>query len=415
MKFARFRRFIKKLGPGLITGASDDDPSGIATYTAAGARFGLETLWTALYIYPLVNGIQEMCARVGLVTGKGLAGNLKQHYPRFILYLTLFTVTPSIVVNIGADLQAMGAVANLIFPKVQNWVFSVSFTLVLLVSMVYFSYQRFARILKYMCLSLLLYFIVPFLSKLDYRSILQHTFIPTFRFDLEFIEILVALLGTTISPYLFFWQASMEVEEIEHRKTQVVVDKRIIHNMQDDVGFGMMLTNLTFYFIILTAGTVLFSAGIHSVDTVDQAAQALRPLAGEASYLLFAAGIIGTGLLAIPVLSGALSYIFSETFGWARGFDKTFSEARAFYIIIGASLVVGLLMENFGISPMKALLYTAILNGLSAPVLIAVILHMCNNEKIMGKNTNTRKNNLTGWITLLLMTAAGAALLLMWN
>lgn len=413
MKWGKAKRFLQKLGPGLVTGASDDDPSGIATYTQAGARFGLSTLWTALYFYPLVAGIQEMCARIGLVTGSGLAGNLKKHYPRVWLYMTLFTVTPSIVVNIGADLQAMGAVGHLIVPQVQDWVFSVSFTLLLLVSMVYFSYQAFARILKFMCLTLLLYFIVPFLSEIDFREVLEHTLVPTVSFDRQFIEILVALLGTTISPYLFFWQASMEVEEFEHRKTHVIVDKRIISNMRGDVRFGMMLTNVTFFFIILTAGSVLFPNGIRDVSTVEEAAKALRPLAGEASYLLFAAGIIGTGLLAIPVLSGALSYIFSETFGWAKGFDKKFHEARAFYIIIGASLVVGLFMENFGVSPMKALLYTAILNGITAPVLIAIIMHICNNKAVMGKNTNNRWANLTGAITLILMSAVVLALFLL--
>lgn len=407
----KIREFFNKLGPGLITGASDDDPSGIATYTQAGAKFGLNTLWTALYLYPLVSSIQEMCARVGIVTGKGLAGNLKSNYPKSILYLALMAVTPSIIVNIGADLSAMGAVAHMVCPVIADWAFSVFFTLLLLLCMIYFSYEKFARVLKYLCLILFVYFIIPFLSNQNWLEILYKSLWPQIKLDREYLVIVTALLGTTISPYLFFWQASMEVEEMQHKNTGTIIYKKLIGNMRKDVGLGMVLTNLTFFFIILTAGTVLNNSGITDVESVQQAATALKPLAGNGAYLLFAIGIIGTGLIAIPVLSGALSYMLAETFNWQNGFDKKFHEAKTFYIVTGISLLFGLLIQNFGISPIKALLYTAILNGITAPILIALIIHMCNQKRIMGEHTNGWMSNFKGIITFLVMFLAGIGLL----
>jgi NRAMP (natural resistance-associated macrophage protein)-like metal ion transporter len=409
----KIKQFWKVLGPGLITGASDDDPSGIATYSQAGAAYGLSTLWTALITFPLMASIQEMCARIGMVTSQGLTGTLKKNYSKSVLYLTLLFSFPAIVMNIGADIAGMGAVGNLLFPSIEASYFSIFFTIILLVLIIYLPYQKIASILKYLCIVLMVYFIVPFLYKQDFVLILKSTFIPTIKFDKQFISILVGILGTTISPYLFFWQATMEVEEMKHRKKQLVVNKRLISNMKKDVDFGMLFSNLVMFFIILTTGTVLFNGGIHQIDTVEQAAQALKPLAGNAAYLLFAVGVIGTGLLAIPVLSGSLSYIITETFGWEQGLDKKFHEAKAFYIIIAISLLLGLSMNYIGISPVKALIYSAILYGLTAPVLIAVILHISNNKEVMGKFTNTRRSNLFGWATLLLMTAAAVILIYM--
>ena len=401
----------KKLGPGLVTGASDDDPSGIATYSQAGAAFGLSTLWTAIVAFPLMAAIQQMCARIGLVTSQGLTGTLKKNYPRPVLYLMLLFSFPAIVMNIGADIAGMGAVGNLLFPSVDANYFSVVFTIILLVLIIYLPYQKIASILKYLCIVMLVYFIVPFLYKQDFTEIIKATFIPTIQFNKNFIAILVGILGTTISPYLFFWQASVEVEEMKSKRTHLMVNKKIIHEINQDVDFGMTVSGFVMYFIILTTGTVLFHGGVHQIDTVEQAAMALKPLAGNMAYLLFAIGVIGTGLIAIPVLSGSLSYIFTETFGWEQGLDKKFHEAKAFYIIIAISLILGLSLNYVGISPVKALIYTAILYGLTAPVLIAIILHISNNKKIMGKNVNGRTSNILGFAALIIMSVAALVLM----
>jgi len=406
----RLLRFWKLLGPGLVTGASDDDPSGIATYSQAGAAFGLSTLWTSIIAFPLMASIQQMCAKIGLVTSQGLTGTLKKNYPKPVLYLMLIFSFPAIVMNIGADIAGMGAVGNLLFPSIDATYFSVVFTIILLGLIIYLPYQKIAAALKYMCIVMLVYFIVPFLYKQDLIEILKATFIPTLKFDKNFMAILVGILGTTISPYLFFWQASVEVEEMKHKKKYLIVDKRIIHDMKQDVDFGMSFSGLVMFFIILTTGTVLFKGGIHQIDTVEQAAMALKPLAGNLAYLLFAIGVIGTGLIAIPVLCGSLSYIFAETFGWEQGLDKKFHEAKAFYVIIAISLILGLSLNYIGISPIKALIYTAILYGLTAPVLIAIILHISNNKKIMGENVNGKAANFLGFAALIIMTAAAAVL-----
>lgn len=407
---AKLKRFWKLLGPGLITGASDDDPSGIATYSQAGAAYGLSTLWTGLLAFPLMAAIQQMCAKIGIVTSMGLTGTLKKHYPRPILILMLLFSFPAIVMNIGADIAGMGAVGNLLFPSIDATFFSVFFTMLLLVLIIYLPYLKIAAILKYLCIVLLVYLVVPFLYDQDWVLIVKSTFIPTLEFNKEFVGILVGILGTTISPYLFFWQATMEVEEMKH-KNHLVVNKKIISDMKQDVDFGMTFSGIVMYFIILTTGTVLYNGGIHQIDTVEQAAIALKPLAGNLAYLLFAIGVIGTGLLAIPVLSGSLSYIITETFGWEQGLDKKFHEARAFYVVIAISLVLGLSLNYIGISPIKALIYTAILYGMTAPVLIAIILHICNNKKVMGEYTNSRKANIFGFMALIIMTIAAVALL----
>lgn len=410
-KPSKFRRFWKLLGPGLVTGASDDDPSGIATYSQAGAAYGLSTLWTSIIAFPLMASIQQMCARIGLVTSHGLTGTLKQHYPRPILYLMLLFSFPAIVMNIGANIAGMGAVGNLLFPSIDATFFSVFFTLVLLGLIIYLPYQRIATILKYLCIVMLVYFIVPFLYKQNFTEILSATFIPTIKFDKDFVAILVGILGTTISPYLFFWQASVEVEEMKNKKKHLVVNKKIIHDMKQDVDFGMTFSGLVMYFIILTTGTVLFKGGIHQIDTVEQAATALKPLAGNLAYLLFAIGIIGTGLISIPVLSGSLSYIFTETFGWEQGLDKKFHEAKGFYVIIAISLLLGLSLNYIGISPIQSLIYTAVLYGLTSPVLIAMILHISNNKKIMGQHVNGWLANVMGFTALIIMTAAAGLLI----
>jgi Mn2+/Fe2+ NRAMP family transporter len=283
--------------------------------------------------------------------------------------------------NIGADIAGMGAVGNLLFPAIDATFFSVFFTVLLLGLIIYLPYIKIASILKYLCIVLLVYLIVPFLFEQDWMLIIEHTFIPKIEFNKEFVGILVGILGTTI-----------------------------ISDMQQDVDFGMTFSGLVMYFIILTTGTVLYKAGIHQIDTVEQAALALQPLAGNFAYLLFAVGVIGTGLLAIPVLSGSLSYIITETFGWEQGLDKKFHEAKGFYLVITISLVVGLLLNYIGISPIKALIYTAILYGVSAPILIAIILHICNNKKVMGEYTNSKTANILGFAALIIMSLAAIAL-----
>ncbi|MBC7537641.1 MAG: divalent metal cation transporter [Bacteriovorax sp.] len=403
------KKFWKILGPGLVTGASDDDPSGIATYSQAGAQFGLATLWTALITFPLMASIQENCARIGMVTSQGLTGTLKKNYPKSILYLMVIFSFPAITLNIGADLAGMGAVSNLLFPSIHAIYFSIIFTLILLICMIYFPYQKLAAVLKYLCLILLVYLIIPFLVKQNFLQIIKQTLIPTIHLNKEYLKMLVALLGTTISPYLFFWQATMEVEDM--KKTQLLVNKKLIKEMVLDVDFGMLFSNLVMFFIILTTGTVLFNGGIHQIDTVEQAAKALEPLAGKAAYLLFAIGVIGTGFLAIPVLCGSLSYIISETFGWEEGFDKKFHEAKAFYSVIGISLIIGLLINYIGISPIQALIYSAVLYGVTAPVIIAIILHIANNKNVMGEFTNTKWSNILGISTFLLMAISSITLL----
>ena len=410
---SKILRYWKIIGPGLVTGASDDDPSGIATYSQAGAAFGLSTLWTSIVAFPLMAAIQKMCARIGLVTNQGLTGALKSHYPRPILYIMLIFSFPAIVMNIGADIAGMGAVGNLLFPSIDAMFFSVFFTILLLGLIIYLPYTQIASILKYLCIVILVYFIVPFLYKQDLVEIAKSTFIPTIKFDKDFIAIIVGILGTTISPYLFFWQASVEVEEMKHKKHHVIVNKKIIHEMNQDVDFGMTVSGFVMYFIILTTGTVLYQGGIHQIDTVEQAAMALKPLAGNLAYLLFAIGVIGTGLIAIPVLSGSLSYIFTETFGWEQGLDKKFHQAKGFYTIIALSLLLGLSLNYVGISPMKALIYTAVLYGLTAPVLIAIILHISNNKQIMGENVNDLKANILGFAALIIMTLAAGTLIYM--
>jgi NRAMP (natural resistance-associated macrophage protein)-like metal ion transporter len=408
---ARIKKYWRILGPGLITGASDDDPSGIATYSQAGAGFGFATLWTAIITFPLMAAVQEMCARIGIVTQAGLTGTLKKNYPKSILYLMMLFSFPAITLNIGSDIQGMGAVANLLIPQIPPFAFSIIFTCLLIFCIIRFPYQKFAAVLKWLCISLLLYVLVPFSVHADWVEVMKSTFIPTIHFNKSFFTILVAILGTTISPYLFFWQATMEAEDMSHNHKHIVINKRILDDMKIDIDLGMLFSNLVMFFIIVTTGAVLYKAGIRQIDTVGQAAKALEPLTGELSYLFFAVGVIGTGFLAIPVLAGSLSYIMAETFNWEQGLDKKFHEAKGFYITLIVSLVVGLCLEFLGISPIQALIYTAVLYGLTAPVMIAIVMHICNNKKVMGEYTSKRWSNVLGSITLILMSAAAFALI----
>lgn len=403
---------LKILGPGLITGASDDDPSGIATYSQVGAQFGLSTLWMAWLTFPLMATMQKMCARIGMVTNEGLTKNLKNHYPSRILWFILLLSFPATILNIGADIEGMGAAAHLILPRVPVFAFSIIFTALILFSIVRWNYNKIASVLKWFCCSLLVYLIVPFLSHVNWSDVAVSTLVPHITFSKDYINMMVAILGTTISPYLFFWQATMEVEgQKKKRKNVVIVDKRMLEEMKEDVDFGMLFSNIVMFFIILTCGTVLFPHNIRHIDTVEQAASALRPIAGNFAYALFAIGIIGTGFLAIPVLCGSISYMLAETFNLKTGLDKKFYQAKPFYIIIAISLLLGLVLNFAGITPMQALIYSAILYGITSPIIIVVVMNIGNNKNIMGANTNTRRDNILGWITFGMMTAAALALL----
>jgi Mn2+/Fe2+ NRAMP family transporter len=299
----------------------------------------------------------------------------------------------------------------MIVPQLPVWFFCIAFTAALMFVIIKYPYQKIASILKWLCLALLLYIIVPFMVKQHWGLIAKNTFLPRIHFNKDFFSIIVALLGTTISPYLFFWQATMEAEDIAHNKRKIFVNKEVLDTMKTDVNVGMLLSNVVMFFIILTAGSVLYTSGIRQIDTVDQAAKALEPLTGKLTYLIFAIGVIATGLLAIPVLAGSQSYMLAETLNWEAGLDKKFPQAKAFYISIIISLLVGLSLDFSGISPIKALLYTAIAYGLTAPVLIALILHIGNNKKIMKENSNSKLSNILGFITLGVMTVAAIALI----
>jgi NRAMP (natural resistance-associated macrophage protein)-like metal ion transporter len=395
----------------LITGASDDDPSGIATYSQVGAQFGFSMLWTALITFPLMAVIQEICARIGLVTTNGLTTTLKDHYPKWVLWLMIVFSFPAIILNIGADIASMGAAAHMLFPNIAAFLFSSIFTVLIIVSIIYYPYQKIASILKWFCIVLLIYLIVPFFTKFSWLDVLKSTFIPRIQLNKNHINMLVAILGTTISAYLFFWQATMESEDERSQKSPVIINKKVLTTMRKDVDAGMFFSNLVMFFIILTCGAVLYPNNIRQIDTVEQAAKALQPIAGNMAYWLFAIGIIGTGFLAIPVLSGSLSYMAAETFNWQEGLDKKYFQAKPFYGVIILSTVVGLLINLFGISPIQGLIYSGILYGVTAPVIILIVLHISNNKKIMGTHVNSRWSNFWGGATLLLMSVAAIVLI----
>lgn len=402
--FGRLNRFWKTLGPGLITGASDDDPSAITTFSQAGARFGLSTLWMALLAYPILAAIMEMCARIGIATNKGITGVVKSHYPRPVLYIMVVLSCSAFLLNIGADISVLGEAGNLLFPSIPPVYCSVLFTLLLLLLMLILSYKRLAVVLKLLCLSLAVYFIVPFLSPQHALLILKNSFIPTIKFDKELLMILTGITGAIISPYLFFWQTSTEVEEMENKGNQTKRGRRFFFlAMQKDIFVGAFFAVLIMYFIILTTGSVLHDNHIYRIGALKDAAAALMPLAGRLSYVLFSIGIIGTGFLIIPVLSGSISYILSEAFEWKGGFSKSFKEAKEFHIMIVISMGIGISIQLYGISSVKALLFTTTLYGIIAPLLIGIILHICNSKKIMGNYCNKPISNVIGWTAFVLM------------
>lgn len=403
------------LGPGLTTGASDDDPSGIATYSQAGAQFGYGFLWLSFWTFPLMAVVQEMCARIGLVTGRGLAGNIRVFFNKKVLYVCTLLLFIANTINIGANLGAMAKAAQLLNPQLNFAAVVIGFAVTSLMVQIFTPYVQYAKYLKWMALVLLSYVLSTILADLNWGEVMSNAFIPTLGFNKESLILLCAILGTTISPYLFFWQTSQEVEEqilqgkTTLRQRQLATPPEEVKTMRIDVWSGMFLSNLVMFFIIAACGGILHANGITEITSAAQAAEALRPFAGEATYILFAVGIIGTGLLAIPVLAGASSYALAESFRWKEGLYRNLGQANAFYGIIIISMMVGLAINFIGIDPIKALIYSALLNGLVAPVILFLIVRLSSNHKIMGKWTNKKYVTWIGWFTTIIMTVSGMA------
>lgn len=409
------REYWRTLGPGLTTGAADDDPSGIATYSQTGAQYGFQLLWLAGFTFPLMAVVQEMCARIGLVTGRGLAANIRQYYPKWVLYLSTMLLFAANTLNIGADLGAMAKATQLLLPQVSFSTLVLGFTLVSLALQIFTTYEKYAKYLKWLALVLLSYVFSALTVKLDWMAVWNGAIVPNMVFSKEQIFLVTAILGTTISPYLFFWQTSQEVEEqiLEGRTTlklrQVETTPQEVKNMRLDVWSGMFLSNLVMFFIIAACAGTLYSHGITNITSAEQAAAALRPIAGDQAFLLFALGIIGTGMLAVPILAGSASYALSESFGWKFGLYRKLKEANAFYGVIIISTGIGLGINFLGLDSIKALIYTAVANGLIAPVILVLIVLMSSNEKIMGNWVNNKLTAILGWIITGVMILAGAA------
>lgn len=409
------REYWHTLGPGLTTGAADDDPSGIATYSQAGSQFGYNLLWLAAFTFPLMAVVQEMCARIGLVTGRGLAGNIRIYFPKWVLYLCTGLLFAANSLNIGADLGAMAKATQLLAPKLGFDALLIFFAVVSLTLQIYTSYEKYAKYLKWLALILLSYVLTAFfIPNLDFLKLLLAGVTPSLSLDKNTIFLVCGVLGTTISPYLFFWQTSQEIEEeILEGKTNLklreVTTPGDITSMRVDVWSGMFFSNLVMFFIIATCAATLFAHGITNITSASEAAQALKPLAGDQAYLLFALGIIGTGMLAVPVLAGSAAYGIAESFRWRTGLYRKLRDADAFYGVIIFSMLVGLLIDFLGIDPIKALIYSAIANGLIAPVILILIVLISNNKKVMGEFTNSKLVAGLGWLITIIMILAGGA------
>lgn len=411
---SKTRRYWHILGPGLTTGASDDDPSGIATYSQAGAQYGFGLLWLSVFTFPLMSFVQEMCARIGLVTGRGLAGNIRLHFPRHLLLMCALLLFSANAFNIGADLGAMAKAVQLLHPQLGFTPLVIGFTIACLGMQIFMDYARYARYLKWLALILLAYVASAILAHLDWNNVLRQAFTPTITFEKSQLLLICAILGTTISPYLFFWQTSQEVEEeIQAGKKSVRArtgsNTGQIRLMRIDVWSGMLLSNLVMFFIIAACGAILFPQGITNISSASEAAEALRPFAGNATYFLFAAGIIGTGLLAIPVLAGSSSYALSEAFRWKEGLYRPLRQAHAFYGVIIISMLAGLGMNFIGLDPIKALIYSAVANGIVAPIILCFVVAMSSNKKIMGRWVNRKPVTWIGWLVIGLMSLSGMA------
>ncbi len=399
--------YLKALGPGVITGASDDDPSGIGTYSAVGAMFGFAILWMAAWLLPVMLAVQEVCARIGIVTNKGLTRVLGERFNKKTMAIVVSLLIIANVVNIGADLGAMAASLRLI-TGVNVSAAALFFALFIVFLEIFFRYRTYVKFLKWLTLAVFAYVVTGFLVHPNWREVFENAFIPSIEFNENYIFAMIAVFGTTITPYLFFWQTSEEVEEsklLNKYERKASMHCRISH-MRTDVGTGMILANVVFFFIILSTAQVLFKNGVTSIGSAEQAALALRPLAGNAAYLLFALGIIGTGLLAIPILAGSGAYALSEVMKWHEGLELKFSRAKGFYMVIALSILVGLGLNFLHVNPIKALYYSAYLNGIIALPLLVVIMMIGNDKLVMGRETHPIWVKIFGWLAVAFMVMA---------
>ncbi|MGI8618607.1 MAG: Nramp family divalent metal transporter [Gemmatimonadaceae bacterium] len=413
---SRLRSFGRELGPGLITGAADDDPSGIATYSQAGAAFGYSLLWTSLITLPLMTSVQLMCARIGLVSKQGLAAVLREHYSKYVLWSACALLLFGNTVNIAADLGGMGAAAGLVTGyKSMLWV--PLFTVLIIAFLMFSSYRQMTSILKWLTLALFSYVVAAFLADPDWAQVAKGTFSPHLHWDREYLLTIVAIMGTTISPYLFFWQAAQNVEQhneaAEPGRPRRAIEREL-RTAGRDVGAGMLISNLIMYFIILTTGATLHQTGMTTIDSAADAAWALEPVAGQAASLIFALGIMGTGMLGVPVLAGSAAYAVAEAGEWRRGMNRKPTQARHFYIVIVLAMLIGMGLNFAGINPMRMLFGAAVVNGVLAPPLIVIILLICNNRKVMGEKRNGWLINSGGIAAALLMGAGAITLLISW-
>ena len=415
----KLRKFLNELGPGIITGAADDDPSGIGTYTTAGASLGFATLWTAVLTFPLMAVVQFLCAKIGLVSGMGLAGVLRKHYSKKVQYPAVLGLVIANTLNAGADIGAIAAALNLLVP-IPISLMLVPISVIIVVLQIWGSYRLIARIFKWLALTLFAYIGAAFLAHPPWLTVLRATFIPQFSLDGKYLLTLVAIFGTTISPYLFFWEASQEVEEeielgrktVEQREGATYAELR---RAAWDTNLGMFFCNLVFFFVILASAATLHVAGKTNIQSAAEAAQALKPLAGSGASLLFALGLIGSGFLAVPVLTGSCAYAVSETFGWECSLNDKPHEAPKFYTIIGLSTLLGLLLNFLGFNPISALFWSAVINGLISPPLLIIIMLVTNNRSVMGDKVNGLNANIFGWAATALMFAAAIGMIVTWN
>jgi NRAMP (natural resistance-associated macrophage protein)-like metal ion transporter len=413
---SRLGRLWTRLGPGLVTGAADDDPSGIATYSQVGAQFGYGLAWTMLFSFPLMAAIQEISARIGCVTGRGIAQNLRRHYSPWLLRVVVGLLVIANVINLGADLGAMGAALALTIGG-SGHAYTILFGVVCILLEVFISYARYAAILKWATLSLFAYVAVVFAAKVPWGTALHHTLIPHFVFDSTHATALVAVLGTTLSPYLFFWQAGQEVEELHRRhvKPLCITPREAgpeLARIRIDTIVGMGVSNLIALFIIFATAATLNVNGVTNIQTSSQAAEALRPIAGAFTFALFAAGIIATGMLAVPVLAGSAAYGVSELFGWREGLDRQPREAKAFYATIAAATICGVALNFTSLDPVKALYWSAVVNGILAAPLMAVMMVIAMNPRVMGRLTLPRSLEVAGWLATAVMAVTTAVFFL---
>ena len=410
---------LRQLGPGLITGAADDDPSGIATYSQSGAQFGFDLLWGVVLTYPLMVGIQTISARIGVVTGKGLAANMRELFSQKLCFAIVFLLVVANTINIAADIAAMGEALQLVVGGGEHG-HAIVFGLASLLLQVFIPYQRYVRILKWLTLSLLSYVAVVFTVHIPWTDVILHTLLPHITMSAEYATVVVALFGTTISPYLFFWQASQEVEDIRGNELLFPLlqsEKNAyteLRRVKYDTFIGMGFSNLVAFFIILSTAATLHSAGITNIQTSSQAAEALRPLAGNITFLLFSMGIIGTGMLAVPVLAGSAAYAVTECFDWPQGLDKKVLEAKEFYAIISVATLGGVLLDFTSIDPVKALFWSAVINGVIAIPIMTIMMIMAGRPQVMGKFVIGRNLHFLGWLATALMLATVVIMVALW-